>query len=334
MKILETICQKKVFDLPPMWIMRQAGRYLSEYRNIRAGCGGFLDLCYNPKLASEVTLQPIRRFDFDAAIIFSDILVIPHALGQEVSFVAGEGPKLGDLDLKKLDLGRVVKFLEPVFENLRLTRDNLAADKALIGFSGAPFTLACYMIEGGSSRDFAKVRRLAVENPQYFSQLIDVLVEAVSIYLIEQAKNGADILKIFDSWAGILPQAEYEKWVINPIRRICEKVKSEIQDVPLILFPRGSGELYFDFLQKVGEVDVLAVDQNFVMDRTPDNVVLQGNLDNYLLAYGSKNDIEKGVRAIFDKMQGRPFIFNLGHGIIKDTPIENVEFLVDLVRGC
>ncbi len=338
MKLLNLINDRKIEKSPPVWIMRQAGRYLPEYMQIRKNCENFLDLCYNPKLASEVTLQPVRRFDFDAAIIFSDILVIPDALGVKVRFEKNEGPKLGDVgELKDLKIDNVLNHLKPVFENLKLTRQNLPANKALIGFSGAPFTLACYMIEGGGSKNFDKVKKCAVQDEKYFAQLIDILTESVSIYLIEQIKAGANIVKIFDSWAGILPENEFRKWVIAPTIKIIENVKKAHPKTPIIAFPRGAGVFYEEYVEKTG-CDVIAVDQNlskkFIVEnlQKSQNAIIQGNLDNQLLAFGTKDAIKREVLDILEKFGKKPFIFNLGHGIIKETPIENVEFLMKLIR--
>ncbi len=339
MKLLNLISEREIEKSPPIWIMRQAGRYLPEYLEIRKNCENFLDLCYNPKLASEVTLQPIRRFDFDAAIIFSDILVIPDALGVNVKFVKNEGPKLGKIPpLEKLKIDNVLKHLNPVFENLKLTRQNLAKDKALIGFSGAPFTLACYMIEGGGSKNFDEVKKMAVQNEEYFSQLIEILVESVSIYLIEQINSGANLVKIFDSHSGILPESGFQKWVIAPTKKIIENVKKVHPNVPIIAFPRGCGVFYEEYVKQT-KCDVIALDQNlsknFVVENLQNrqNSIIQGNLDNQLLAFGTKDAIKREVLDILEKFGKKPFIFNLGHGIIKETPIENVEFLMKLVRG-
>jgi len=339
--ILYLIEEKKNLTKTPIWIMRQAGRYLPEYRAIRADVKNFLDLCYNPKLASEVTLQPIRRFDFDAAIIFSDILVIPDALGVKVDFVKNEGPKLQKIstksDLQKLKIENISKHLQPVFETLRLTKSQLANDKTLIGFSGAPFTLACYMIEGGGSKNFDLVKKTALQNEEFFSQLIDILTESVALYLIDQINNGADVVKIFDSWAGILPENDFQKWVINPTKKIIAKVKEKFPNTPIICFPRGAGILYENFAREV-KSNVLAIDQNVPKLWAKEvlqnklNVIIQGNLDNQLLAYGSKNEIEKEVLKIRQTFGEKPFIFNLGHGILQETPIENVEFLMKLIR--
>ena len=338
-KILEVINNKKIFDSPPIWIMRQAGRYLPEYMQVRSNFTNFLDLCYNPKNASRVTLQPIERFDLDAAIIFSDILVIPDALGVDVQFKKNEGPILSKFtdksDLKNLKIENVIKFLQPVFENIQITRGKLAKNKALIGFSGSPFTLACYMIEGGSSKNFELTRKFAIANEQLFADLIGILTESISIYLIEQIKYGADIVKLFDSWSGILPPEEFQKWVINPTKKIVENVKKSYPKTPVICFPKGCGSLYENFVNEINP-DVIALDQNltkaFIKEKIQEKAVIQGNLDNYLLAYGSKDQISKQVDEILENFSNKPFIFNLGHGIIKETPIENVEFLISKIR--
>jgi uroporphyrinogen decarboxylase len=334
-KLLDLILEKKVEKIPPIWIMRQAGRYLPEYLEIRKNFSGFLDLCYNPEVASEITMQPINRFGFDAAIIFSDILVIPDALGVEVNFVKNEGPKLGKIGELKIE--NVLSHLQPVFENLKITRQKLGKEKTLIGFSGAPFTLACYMIEGGSSKNFDLTKQTAIKNEEYFAKIINVLIQAVSIYLIEQINSGADVVKIFDSWAGILSQNQFQKWVIEPTIKIIENVKKVHPNTPIIAFPKGAGTLYENYVKKV-DCDVLAIDQNisddFVVNVLQDkeNKIIQGNFDNFLLCYGSKNQIEKRAMEILEKFNNKPFIFNLGHGIIKETPIKNVEFLLDLIR--
>ncbi len=341
-KLLNLIQTKNKTEIPPIWIMRQAGRYLPEYLEIRKNCKDFLDLCYNPELASEITLQPIRRFNFDAAIIFSDILVIPHALGVDVKFVQGEGPKLQKIanenDLKKLKIENVIPFLKPVFQNLKLTKEKLEKDKTLIGFSGSPFTIACYMIEGGGSKNFDLTRKIAIQNPDFFEKLINILVEAISIYLIEQINSGADVIKLFDSWAGILPQNQLQKWVFEPTLKILENVRKIHPKTPIICFPKGIGVFYEDFITQIN-CDVLAIDQNlsqkFVVEtlQNKHNQIIQGNLDNQLLAFGSKNQIEKETRQILENFAKKPFIFNLGHGIIKETPIENVEFLLKIIRN-
>ena len=342
-KLINTLLKKESSLNPPIWIMRQAGRYLPEYREIRSNVKNFLELCYTPKLASEVTLQPIRRFDFDAAIIFSDILVIPDALGVRVEFVKNEGPKLekisSSFDLNKLKTDNIKTHLQPVFEALALTKSKLdTGSKALIGFSGSPWTLACYMIEGGGSKNFELTRKTAIQEEEFFFQLIEILTKSIVEYLSEQIKAGADVVKLFDSWAGILPPSQLRKWVIEPTKKIVAEIKKLHPQVPVICFPRGIGMNYQEFARAI-EPHGLALDQNLEKNWVRKNLqedlgqVVQGNLDNILLACGSKREIEKEVLGILESFNGQPFIFNLGHGILPETPIENVELVVRLVRG-
>jgi uroporphyrinogen decarboxylase len=334
-KLINILREKEVCAKPPIWIMRQAGRYLPEYREIRSGVKNFLDLCYNPKLASEVTLQPIERFGFDAAIIFSDILVIPDALGMDVKFVKNEGPKLGDLDINQLNIDNIESHLAPVFETLSLTRSKLEKGKDLIGFCGAPWTLACYMIEGGGSKNFEKTRRFAIEREEEFSKLIEILTTSLIQYLSLQIQAGADIVKIFDSWASVLPPKELQKWVINPTKKIVAEIGKKHPSTPVISFPRGIGTNYKNFASEVNS-NAIAIDQNIDRKWVKENLnnsVIQGNLDNVLLAFGSKKEIETEVRSILEDFSDVPFVFNLGHGILPPTPIENVELVLKLVRG-
>ncbi len=338
-KLINTLLNKEKFSTPPIWVMRQAGRYLPEYREIRSNVKNFLELCYTPKLSAEVTLQPIRRFDFDAAIIFSDILVIPDALGVKVEFVKNEGPKLqkltADYDLKQLKVNNIKNHLTPVFEALKLVKPQLN-NNALIGFSGAPWTIACYMIEGGGSKNFDLVRETAIRDEKFFSQLIEILTESIIEYLSHQISAGADVVKIFDSWAGVLPPAELRKWVINPTKKIVTEIKKRHPNIPIICFPRGIGIMYEEFARSV-ESQGLALDQNVERKWARDNlqkngVVIQGNLDNFLLAFGSKEEIKKEVIDILEKFGDYPFVFNLGHGILPETKIENVEFVLSLLN--
>ncbi len=339
-KLLNTILKKEKYDIPPIWIMRQAGRYLPEYLEVRSKVDNFLELCYNPKLASKVTLQPIERFNLDGAIIFSDILVIPDALGIKVKFVKNEGPKLETIDknedLKKLKIQNVAKHLSPVFETISLTKSQLSNKVTLIGFSGSPWTIASYMIEGGGSKTFEKTRRKALEDQKFFQNLVDILVEAIIIYLTNQIEAGAEIIKLFDSWAGILPFSEYKRWVIEPNKKIISELKKKFPLIPIIAFPRGSGIFYEEFAKQV-KMDCLAVDQNLSPKWIRDNlqnkfdIVVQGNLDNYILAYNDKM-IEEEVSEIMDNLNHKNFIFNLGHGILPQTPIKNVEKMIELIR--
>ncbi len=336
-KLINTLLKKDKNSQPPIWVMRQAGRYLPEYREIRSGVSNFLEMCYTPKFASEVTLQPIRRFGFDAAIIFSDILVIPDALGVKVEFVKNEGPKLGEFELKNLKPNNIKSHLNPVFEALNIVKSKLDSETALIGFSGAPWTLACYMIEGGGSKNFEKTRQVAMRDPQYFSNLIEMLTSSIVEYLSLQIKAGADVVKLFDSWAGVLPPEQLRKWVIAPAKKIVLELKKLHPEIPVICFPRGIGLMYEEFSKEVGSQG-LALDQNleknWVRKTLQENLgqVVQGNLDNILLAFGSKEEIEKEVLNILEIFGNQPFIFNLGHGILPQTPIENVEFLMKLIR--
>jgi len=336
-KLINTLTKKEKFKNPPIWVMRQAGRYLPEYREIRSNVKNFLELCYTPKLSSEVTLQPIKRFGFDAAIIFSDILVIPDALGVKVEFVKNEGPKLGEFELKNLKLDNVCNHLNPVFESLELTKSKLDKETALIGFSGSPWTLACYMIEKGGSKNFEITRKTAIRDEVFFKNLIEILIQSVISYASQQIKSGADVIKLFDSWAGILPPDQLRKWVIEPTKKIVSELKKMHPKTPIICFPRGIGMMYKEFAEAV-DSECLALDQTVEKKWAKKilqeelNQVIQGNLDNILLAYGSKDAIKKEVLNILEIFNDKAFIFNLGHGILPETPIENLELVVDLVR--
>jgi uroporphyrinogen decarboxylase len=330
---VNTLLGKKQ-DKIPVWFMRQAGRYLPEYMEIRNTTSNFLEFCYSPEKASEVTLQPIRRFGFDAAIIFSDILVIPDALGIDVKFIKNEGPVLKALEISEIKSLRFdQRKLKPVYEAIALTRTNLSPDKALIGFAGAPWTLATYMIEGGSSRDFLKTKSMAYTDPENFGAIIDVLTHCVSHHLINQIEAGADVLQIFDSWAGALSEDQFNRWVIEPTGKIVQNVKKQYPDVPIIGFPKGSGVIYKDYAEKTG-VTAISFDQNMPCGWIHENIKIpvQGNLDPVLLLSNKKAAVES-TKIILDKFKDRPFIFNLGHGILQYTPIENVQAVVDTVKN-
>ncbi len=325
--------------VPPVWLMRQAGRYLPEYRETRAEAGSFLDLCYNPKLACEVTLQPIRRYGFDASILFSDILVVPDALGQKVEFVQGEGPKLEPIedekDLLKLDLKKTEKKFSKVYETVDLLRTNLPEETALIGFCGAPWTVATYMIGGMGSKDQAETRLFAYSNPKLFKKIIDLLVSTSVEYLSGQVKAGAQALQIFDSWAGNLPEDEFRKWVIQPTEQIINQMRARHPGVPIIGFPRGVGPLYPEFVTMT-KVDAVSCDTtlslNFIRDKLQNKVTVQGNLDPLLLIQGGAR-LDQRVDEILEKLSDGPFIFNLGHGILPQTPPEHVTQLLKRIRG-
>ncbi len=327
----------EVVEPPPIWIMRQAGRYLPEYRKTRERAGSFLELCFTSELAAEVTLQPVHRFGFDAAILFSDILVIPHVLGQSVRFEDGQGPLLQPLpdDLRVLDAANVEKALVPIFETVRLTRRALKTEKALIGFCGGAWTVATYMIAGHGTADHLAARRLALENPDRLQALIDIVVEASVGYLIGQIDAGADVVKIFDSWAAVLDGEGFARWVIAPTKAIVGKVKAMRPGVPVIGFPRGASARIGDFARRTG-VDGVAVDWTLSMQDArrlvAEPTALQGNLDPLRLVVGG-TALDEGVDQILAAMRGRPHIFNLGHGITPDTPLENVARLVERVRN-
>ncbi len=320
--------------------MRQAGRYLPEYRQLRAQAAGFLDFCYNPDLATEATLQPIRRFGFDAAILFADILVIPDALGQKVAFREGEGPRLDRLrrasDLDKLSTARLPEALAPVFETLRRVSRLLPAETALIGFAGAPWTVATYMVEGQGNCDFSLVRAWAVEDSPGFQRLVDLLVEATAAYLVLQVDHGAEAVQLFDSWAGAVPEGRFTDLVIEPTRRIVTLFRRHHPHVPVIGFPRGAtAEQLLDYAARTG-VSALALDTavdtrwagRFLQPRLP----VQGNLDPQLLRAGGP-EMDQAVGRIIADLAGGPFIFNLGHGVDKVTPVSHVERLVTLLRS-
>ena len=322
---------------PPIWLMRQAGRYLPEYRELRAKSKNFLEFCYTPELAVEVTLQPIRRFGFDAAILFSDILVIPHALGRDVAFVEGEGPKLEPIspaELDGLDTSNVVNFLAPVCETVAGLKSELPADVTLIGFAGAPWTVATYMVEGGSSRDYANIRKWAYEDPKSFGRLIGILVDATTDYLSAQIDHGAEVVQLFDSWAGILPSDEFRRWSIEPAAEIVNRLKTKHPDVPIIGFPRGAGVGYPSYVNETGVAGIgldATIPPAWAAEHLQGLATVQGNLDNLaLLAGGAAMDA--AIDCILAELAAGPFIFNLGHGILPQTPIAHVERLVDRVR--
>ena len=324
---------------PPVWLMRQAGRYLPEYRATRKVAGNFLDLCYNPKLATEVTLQPIRRYGFDAAILFSDILVVPDALGQSVRFTEGEGPQLDPIrdvaGLSRLSLSSTGEKFALVWETVARLRQELPKETALIGFCGAPWTVATYMVEGHGSTDQGQARGWAYRDPAGFSRLIDILTETSVAYLSGQAEAGADVLQIFDSWAGSLAESEFEKWVVKPTARIVRSLQERYPRVPIIGFPRGGSSLLAHFAAKTG-VDGVSCDTSCplaVMRAVAESgKVVQGNLDPLLVVSGGAA-LDHRVDEIKHAMDGLPFIFNLGHGIVPQTPPENIERLVKRLRG-
>ncbi|MEJ1159710.1 uroporphyrinogen decarboxylase [Prosthecomicrobium sp. N25] len=336
-KLLAVIEGESVFP-PPIWIMRQAGRYLPEYRATRAEAGGFLDLCYNPRLATEVTLQPIRRYGFDAAILFSDILVMPDALGQPVRFAEGEGPLLDPIRLDevgRLDPSRIDAHLAPVFEAVASIRAKLPAETTLLGFCGAPWTVATYMIAGRGTPDQGPARRAALSDPEGFQRLMDLLVEASVRYLARQIEAGADAVQIFDSWAGVLDDLEFGRWVVEPNRRIVEGLRALKPEARVIGFPKGAGAMLEDYVSRTG-VDAVGLDWtvplSYARDRLQPRTAVQGNLDPLRVILGGR-PMEEGIDRILAELgQGR-LIFNLGHGITPDADPETVGRLVERVRA-
>lgn len=325
-------------SVPPIWMMRQAGRYLPEYRELRAKAGSFLDLCFTPDYAAEVTLQPIRRFQFDAAIIFSDILVIPHALGRSVRFEAGEGPRLDPLDTPELIATLAPQAddakLSPVYEALRRVRNELDPSIALIGFCGAPWTVATYMVAGRGTPDQAPARLLAYRHPDAFARIIDVLVDASIGYLVKQLAAGANALQIFDTWAGVLPPREFQRWSVEPTRRIVEGVRKIVPDAKIIGFPRGAGGQLPSYVAQTG-VDAVSIDwtaePKLIRDQVQNRVAVQGNLDPLALIAGG-DTLDRAVDDVLASYGDGRLIFNLGHGITPETPIAHVEQMLRRVR--
>jgi uroporphyrinogen decarboxylase len=324
---------------PPIWLMRQAGRYLPEYRVLREKAGDFLKLCFTPELAAEVTLQPVRRFGFDAAILFSDILVIPYALGQSVQFSVGEGPQLDAI----VDCGGLARLnaelnhgaLAPIYETIKRVKADLPPNVALLGFCGAPWTVASYMVAGSGTSEQEPARRFAYGDPGGFGELIDKLVDASAGYLIRQLQAGVDAVQIFDTWAGVLPAEEFRRWCIGPTQRIIANVRSQVPGAKVIGFPRGVGSSLLRYVENV-PVDAVGldwtVDPIFVRDQIQWRVPVQGNLDPLVLLAGGAA-LDRAVDNILEVFSERPFIFNLGHGILPQTPIAHVEQMLARVRA-
>ncbi len=324
---------------PPIWLMRQAGRYLPEYRELRARAPTFLDFCYDPALAVEATLQPIRRFGFDAAILFSDILVLPDALGQSVSFEGGDGPRLDPIGdaagVERLRHEPDWARLAPVFETLDRLKGALPKETALIGFCGAPWTVASYMIAGRGTPDQAPARLFAYRHPDLFARLIDRLVDASAEYLCRQFAAGADAAQIFDSWAGVLPPAEFDRWCLAPIAAIAARVRAGSPGARLIAFPRGAGTQLAKF-GALADIDAIgldtAADPGTAIAALPERLTLQGNLDPLALVAGGRR-LDEEIERVKSGFMSRAHIFNLGHGVLPDTPVEHVQRLVARVRG-
>lgn len=336
-RIMLDVLRGKAAFPPPLWMMRQAGRYLPEYRETRKRAGSFLDLCYNPDLAVEVTLQPIERFGFDASILFSDILVVPHALGRDVRFEEGRGPLLTPISATEISALNSETFhvnLEPVYETVRRLRAKLPDETTLIGFCGAPWTVATYMIAGHGTPDQAPARLFAYREPAAFQQLLKVLADHSAAYLIRQIEAGADVVQIFDSWSGVLDDASFDLFCVGPVAEIVRQVKAVHPDVPIIGFPKGAGAHYQNYREKTG-VTGLGIDWTVPLDAAKAlqaGGAVQGNLDPLRLVAGGKA-LSEGVDAILKALGDGPLIFNLGHGITPETPVAHVEAMVKQVRS-
>ena len=337
MKPLLNVLAGNVLDIPPIWLMRQTGRYLSEHQKIKAQVKNFMSLCLSSSLAADVTLLPINRFKLDAAILFSDILMVPYALGQNVQIEPNVGPQLGAFPGQLFEIKQEIQVfherLAPVYETIKQVKDRLPADVALIGFAGAPWTVATYMVEQGPSKDFSGVKAAAFANPQKFQQFLMNLAEYTLSYLEAQVNSGAEVIQLFDSWAGAVPADFYEDWVIKPTAKIVSGLKERFPDLPIIGFPKGSGILYEAYFYGTG-VTALSLDSSVPLSWALQtfSCPLQGNLDPALALVGG--DVMKSeVQKILKAFAGKPFIFNLGHGVNKETPPENIQGLVDLVRS-
>jgi uroporphyrinogen decarboxylase len=321
----------------PIWLMRQAGRYLPEYRALRAEKGGFLELVHDSDAAAEITLQPVRRFGFDGAILFSDILIVPHAIGQELRFEAGEGPRLSPplVDASIAALARVPERLKPIYRTVEKVKAALPAEVTLLGFAGSPWTVATYMVAGQGSRDQAETRGYAYRDPAAFGAIVDEIVAVTIDYLAGQIAAGAEAVQLFDSWAGSLAPDQFGRWVIAPTARIVAALRSRCPGVPIIGFPKGAGARLEAYARETG-IDTIGLDETvdpaWAARTLPADLPLQGNLDPLaLLAGGSA--LESAVARILSSLAGRPHVFNLGHGIVKETPIAHVEHLLSLVRA-
>lgn len=328
------VLKREKTDRTPIWLMRQAGRYLPEYRKLREQAGSFMKLCFTPELAAEVTLQPVKRFGMDGTILFSDILVVPYGLGYALEFIEGEGPKLQTLDEKLPEFNPQHFFnrTQNIFETVRQVRAEIPDFSTLIGFAGAPWTVACYMLGGKGKDEFITARKRASANPEFFKALLDVLSETTAYYLIEQVKAGAQVLQIFDSWSGLVPDNQFADWVIAPTQKIVSLVKKEYPQLPIIGFPRMAGKHLQNYVHHT-KVDAVSLDQTVDLLWAQKNVpvILQGNLDPALME-GPKEPMRDAAIAILETMQ-TPFIFNLGHGLTPQVPPENVAALVELVHG-
>ncbi|HEX7871492.1 MAG TPA: uroporphyrinogen decarboxylase [Sphingobium sp.] len=331
------VLKGKCLSVPPMWLMRQAGRYLPEYRALRADKGGFLELCYDAEAAAEITLQPIRRFGFDGAILFSDILIVPHAMGQKLWFETGEGPRLAPtlLEADLSDFTPDPSRLEAIWDTVRRVRAELPEGVTFLGFAGSPWTVATYMVAGQGSKDQAATRRLAYTDPDRFQSIIDAIIDTTVTYLDGQIRAGVDAVQLFDSWAGSLSPAQFRRWIIEPNAEIVRRLRAIHPGTPIIGFPKGAGSKLVDYAEGTC-VDAIGVDETvdpfWAARSLPEGLPVQGNLDPLALIAGGEA-LDSAIDTILAAFSGRPHIFNLGHGILPDTPIAHVEHLIGRIRG-
>ena len=327
----------------PIWFMRQAGRYLPEYKALRVTAGGFMKACLTPEIATEITLQPIHRFDLDAAIIFSDILMIPYGLGVDVNFVEGEGPVLPPINLERQPEFNLEDFLDrlsPVFKALELTRQQLPKDKALVGFAGGPWTVAAYMLAGRGGKHMADAKAVAYKHPEHMDDFMDLLIEATCVYLSAQIKAGANAIQLFDSWAGELPEPYFQRWVVQPLQQIVAHIHENHPDIPVMIFPKGGQIFYPSFFAKKAPAQIIPnginIDTNanleWVLKTVPKTCAIQGGLDPQLVVAGGMSMLEEAER-LLTAFKDRSYVFNLGHGIVPNTPPEHVAELVKFVRS-
>lgn len=325
-------------DRVPFWFMRQAGRYLPEYREVRATTKSFMEFCYSPEKAAEVTLQPIRRYDMDGAILFADILVVPDGLGQDVWFEAGVGPRLtqviDETSFAKLSLAKFHDKVAPVYETVARLKQALPEDKTLLGFAGAPWTVLTYMIEGAGSKDHGAARQLGYGNPDLFGRMLDLLVAATADYLCRQIEAGADAVQIFDSWAAALPQPAFDAWIIEPTREIVDRVRARHPETPIIGFPRLAGAQYERFIRDTG-VNAVSLDTGVPLEwaaqKLQPSVCVQGNIDPHLVVAGGAPMVDEAHR-ILETLKGGAHVFNLGHGFVPETPPDHVKLLSETIH--
>tara|TARA_R110002050_G_scaffold31905_1_gene81563 strand:- start:22055 stop:23074 length:1020 start_codon:yes stop_codon:yes gene_type:complete len=336
---MNNIIKKSKFFPRPLWFMRQAGRYLPEYRQLRSSSNGFLDMCLTPHKACEITLQPIKRFpDIDAAILFADILIIPYALGLNLDFIEKTGPVLSPVDLKSPPSFSPDSFLEktqPIMETLKKVKPHLKG-QTLIGFAGAPWTVAAYMLQGQGGKDMAAAKAKAYENPHGMANLLDTLTAATISYLLDQIKAGAEMIQLFESWAGVLPEPYFDKWCVDPTLKIIKEIKEKFPTIPIFIFPRGASQYYKKYFENNIKPDGVSLDTNMAIDQAlkdiPGDIILQGGMDPQLLKAGGTPMLIEAER-ILTKTKDRKYIFNLGHGMTPDIPIENVEKLIQFIKG-